>query len=96
MNHYDSPEIINIGVGKDISIGEMAQMIKNITGYEGEIVFDTSMPDGTFRKLLDVTKLNNLGWKAKIPFEEGVQKTYHERFGALRQAQHDSASTGSA
>ena len=81
MDHYDSPEIINIGVGKDISIGEMAQMIKNITGYEGAIVFDTSMPDGTFRKLLDVSKLNGLGWEAKIGFEEGVEGTYQERFG---------------
>ena len=81
MDHYDSPEIINIGVGKDISIGEMAQMIKNITGYEGTIVFDTSMPDGTFRKLLDVSKLNGLGWEAKIGFEEGVEATYQERFG---------------
>jgi len=81
MDHYNSPEIINIGVGKDISIGEMAQMIKNITGYEGTIVFDTSMPDGTFRKLLDVSKLNGLGWEAKIGFEEGVEATYQERFG---------------
>jgi GDP-L-fucose synthase len=81
MDHYNSPEIINIGVGKDISIGEMAQMIKNITGYEGEIVFDSSMPDGTFRKLLDVRKLNGLGWEAKIGFEEGVEATYQERFG---------------
>jgi GDP-L-fucose synthase len=81
MDHYDSPEIINIGVGKDISIGEMAQMIKNITGYEGEIVFNSSMPDGTFRKLLDVSKLNGLGWEAKIGFEEGVEATYQERFG---------------
>lgn len=81
MNHYNSPEIINIGVGKDISIGEMAEMIKKITGYEGEIVFDTSMPDGTFRKLLDVSKLHGLGWEAKIGFEEGVAATYQERFG---------------
>jgi GDP-L-fucose synthase len=80
MNHYNSPEIINIGVGKDIAIGEMAQMIKNITGYEGEIVFDTSMPDGTFRKLLDVSKLNSLGWKANIGFEEGVERTYEKQF----------------
>jgi GDP-L-fucose synthase len=80
MNHYNSPEIINIGVGKDIAIGEMAQMIKNITGYEGEILFDTSMPDGTFRKLLDVSKLNSLGWKANIGFEEGVERTYEKQF----------------
>ncbi len=80
MANYNDPEIINIGVGKDISIGEMAEMIKQITGYDGTIVFDTSMPDGTFRKLLDVSKLNNLGWQAKIDFEEGVEGTYRERF----------------
>ena len=92
MKQYDNPEIINIGVGKDISIGEMAEMIKNITGYEGTIVFDTSMPDGTFRKLLDVSKLNALGWQAKIGFEEGVEGTYRQRFGASA----SSASTSSA
>jgi GDP-L-fucose synthase len=80
MQNYNDPAIINIGTGKDISIGEMAAMIKRITGYEGEIIFDTSMPDGTFRKLLDVTRLNQLGWQARIPFEEGVKKTYEEKF----------------
>jgi GDP-L-fucose synthase len=58
----------------------MAVMIKNISGYEGKLVFDTSMPDGTFRKLLDVSKLHSLGWKPNIPFEEGVTKTYEEKF----------------
>ena len=76
MQHYDDPAIINIGVGKDISIAEMSVMIKKITGYEGQLVFDTSMPDGTFQKLLDVSKLNNLGWKASIGFEQGVTDTY--------------------
>jgi GDP-L-fucose synthase len=80
MDNYNSPEIINIGVGKDISIGEMAQMIKNITGYEGEIVFDSSMPDGTYQKLLDVSKIHGLGWQQQIGFEEGVRKTYEEKF----------------
>jgi GDP-L-fucose synthase len=80
MEHYDEPEIINIGVGKDISIGEMAEMIRKISGYEGEIVFDSSMPDGTFRKLLDVTKLHSLGWEPEIGFEEGVRRTYEEKF----------------
>jgi GDP-L-fucose synthase len=80
MQNYNDPAIINIGTGKDISIGEMAQMIKKITGYEGDIIFDTSMPDGTFRKLLDVSKLHSLGWKPNIPFEEGVTKTYEEKF----------------
>ncbi|MGN6603390.1 MAG: GDP-L-fucose synthase family protein [Ginsengibacter sp.] len=80
MQHYDRPEFVNIGTGKDISIGEMAQMIKKITGYEGEIVFDTSMPDGTFQKLLDVSKLHGLGWKEEIGFEEGVRRTYEDKF----------------
>ena len=80
MQHYNEPEIINIGTGKDISIGEMATMIKHISGYEGEIVFDTSMPDGTFQKLLDVSKIHALGWKAEIGFEEGVRKTYESKF----------------
>ena len=78
MEHYNSPEIINIGTGKDISIGEMALMIKKITGYEGQIIFDTSMPDGTFRKLLDVSRLEATGWEPKLGFEEGVRKTYEE------------------
>jgi GDP-L-fucose synthase len=80
MENYNDPDIINIGTGKDISIGEMAEMIKDISGYKGEIIFDTSMPDGTFRKLLDVSKIHSLGWKAFIGFEEGVQKTYEEEF----------------
>jgi GDP-L-fucose synthase len=80
MENYNDPDIINIGVGKDISIGEMALLIKKITGFEGDIVFDTSMPDGTFQKLLDVNKLNNLGWHAGTGFEEGLRKTYEEKF----------------
>ena len=83
MEHYNDPAIINIGVGKDISIGEMAQMIKKISGFNGELVFDTSMPDGTFQKLLDVSKLNALGWQAKIGFEEGLKKTYEEYRAAV-------------
>lgn len=80
MENYNDPAIINIGTGKDISIGEMAGMIKNISGYEGKLVFDTSMPDGTFRKLLDVSRINSLGWEASIGFEEGVKRTYEEEF----------------
>ena len=81
MDHYNDPDIINVGVGKDISIAEMAVMIKNISQYEGKLVFDTSMPDGTFQKLLDVSKLHSLGWQSEIGFEEGVRNTYHEKFG---------------
>jgi GDP-L-fucose synthase len=83
MENYNDPDIINIGVGKDISIGEMAQMIKKIAGYEGKIVFDTSMPDGTFQKLLDVSKINSLGWHAAIGLESGLTQTYQERFGSV-------------
>jgi GDP-L-fucose synthase len=83
MQNYNDPAIINIGTGKDISIGEMAAMIQRITGYEGKIIFDSSMPDGTFRKLLDVSKLHLLGWKPEIGFEEGVRRTYGEKFGVL-------------
>lgn len=86
MEHYNDPGIINIGVGKDISIGEMAQMIQRIAGYEGKIVFDTSMPDGTFQKLLDVSKINSLGWHAEIGFENGLTKTYQERFDVSLQS----------
>lgn len=80
MKNYDNPEIINVGVGKDISIAEMAAMIQRISGYEGKMVFDTSMPDGTFQKLLDISKISSLGWKPAIAFEEGLQRTYTEEF----------------
>ena len=83
MEKYDEPGIINIGVGKDTSIAEMAGMIKKISQYEGKLVFDTSMPDGTFQKLLDVSKIHSLGWHAGIGFEEGVRNTYHEKYGFL-------------
>lgn len=78
MQNYNEPGILNIGVGKDTSIAEMAVMIQKIAGYEGQLVFDTSMPDGTFQKLLDVSKINALGWKAAIAFEEGVRRTYED------------------
>lgn len=76
MNHYDKDEIINIGVGEDISILELAELIKKVVGFKGNIVFDQSKPDGTPRKLLDVSKLNGLGWKARIGLEEGIRMTY--------------------
>lgn len=82
MQHYDSPEIVNVGTGKDIPIGDMARLIKEIVGFGGELVFDTSMPDGTFRKVMDVSKLESLGWKPAISFEEGIRRTYQEKFGA--------------
>ncbi len=81
MENYDYKEIgeiINIGVGKDTSIKELAETVKKITGYKGEIKWDKSKPDGTPRKLLDVSKLKKLGWKAKIPLEEGIKRAYDD------------------
>src|SRR5579863_3666486 len=78
MQKYDEAGFVNIGVGEDIEIGEMALLISRIAGYTGEIVHDLSKPDGTPRKLMDVTKLNQLGWKASIGLEEGLRRTYKE------------------
>ena len=78
MQHYNEAGLVNIGVGEDITIMELAEMIKEITGFTGEIKKDTSKPDGTPRKLMDVTKLNALGWKARIPLREGIKMVYEE------------------
>lgn len=78
MKNYNNPDIINIGVGNDISILELTYLIKNLVGYEGEIFCNTSMPDGTPRKLMDVTKLSTLGWKASINLEEGIQQVLND------------------
>jgi len=76
MHNYDGEDIVNIGVGEDVSIKELAELVKETVGFEGELAFDTSKPDGTPRKLLDVSKLNNAGWNAKIGLKEGVASTY--------------------
>lgn len=76
FNMDDIGEFVNIGVGKDITIGELAELIKEIVGFKGEIRRDLSKPDGTPQKLLDVTKLNSLGWKAKISLKDGIKQTY--------------------
>jgi GDP-L-fucose synthase len=78
MENYNEKGLINIGVGNDITILELAELIKNTTGYEGAISVDKTKPDGTPRKLLDITKLASLGWKATIGLEEGVSKVYKE------------------
>lgn len=78
MQEYDGTEWMNIGVGEDVSIKELAEIIKDIVGYEGELEFNTAKPDGTPRKLLDVSKLQNRGWKAKIGLREGIQNVYEE------------------
>jgi GDP-L-fucose synthase len=69
---------INIGSGNELSIRQLAELIQKVTGFSGEIRFDASKPDGTMRKLLDVSKLNSLGWKSKIALEEGVRKVFEE------------------
>ncbi|GAB3365869.1 GDP-L-fucose synthase [Lysobacter rhizosphaerae] len=73
---YEGEDIVNIGVGDDISIRELAEMVKEITGFEGAIVNDTTKPDGTPRKLLDVSRLHGLGWQARIGLREGIEETY--------------------
>lgn len=78
MQNYNQKGFINIGVGDDIEIRELALLIKDIVGYKGELRHDTSKPDGTPRKLMDVSKLSSLGWKAKIGLREGIQKVYEE------------------
>jgi GDP-L-fucose synthase len=76
MQNYNEAGLVNIGVGEDISIGDLAILIGKIVGYEGQITFDSSKPDGTFRKLMDVSKLHSFGWKASIGLEEGIRSTY--------------------
>ena len=76
MEHYQESDIINVGVGWDLSIRELAELIAAVTGFKGRISFDTTKPDGTPRKLLDVSRLTALGWQARIPLEEGLRATY--------------------
>lgn len=70
------PPLVNIGVGEDVTIGELANLVKQIVGFEGEMTFDTSKPDGTPRKLMDVTKLNSLGWGATVSLKDGIEQAY--------------------
>jgi GDP-L-fucose synthase len=89
MRHYDDAEIINVGAGEDLTIAELAELIRCVVGYTGRIVFDAGKPDGTPRKLLDVSKLHASGWRARIGIEEGIRKTYdwylnHEALAATR------------
>lgn len=78
MQEYNEREFLNIGTGSDISILELAKLIKEVVGYEGDIELDTNKPDGTPRKLLDVSKLHGLGWKHKTPLETGIRKAYQD------------------
>ncbi len=78
MNNYDEPGLVNVGTGVDISIKELALLVKKATGYAGEIDFDISKPDGTPRKLMDVSKLHNKGWKHTVEIEEGIALAYKD------------------
>ena len=87
METYNGEDHINVGTGEDVTIKELAGIIKKIVGYEGEIYWDDSVPDGTPRKLLNVSKLNNLGWKSNIPLYEGAERTYEwfkDNYNTLR------------
>lgn len=76
MDNYDEKEIINIGCGEDLSIKELAQLVKEVIGYTGNMKFDTSKPDGTPRKLMDVSKINTIGWRYTTPLKDGIKKAY--------------------
>jgi GDP-L-fucose synthase len=88
MKSYSNMQFLNIGTGEDITIGEFARIVADVVGYRGEIAFDTSRPDGAPRKLLDVSAINALGWRAKIPLREGLQRMYADfqaHYGAIRE-----------
>lgn len=76
MHHYDGKEFLNVGTGEEVSIGDLAKLIASQTDYKGEIKFNTSKPDGTPRKLMDTSRLNNLGWRPKVSLEEGISLAY--------------------
>ncbi|MBM3746339.1 MAG: GDP-L-fucose synthase [Acidobacteria bacterium] len=76
MDRYDAPEIINVGAGEDLSVRELAEVVREVVGFAGEIVFDSSKPDGTPRKLLDVSRITALGWKPQISLRKGIEQTY--------------------
>lgn len=78
MQEYNEPQFINIGTGNDVTIAELAQIIADVTGYKGKFSFDTSKPDGTPRKLMDVSRLNNLGWFPSVTLEEGILDAYND------------------
>lgn len=86
MEHFSAAGQVNIGCGVDLEIGELARMIADVVGFEGRLEFDTSRPDGTMRKRLDVSKLSDLGWQARIGLREGIEEVYREfRSGEARQ-----------
>jgi GDP-L-fucose synthase len=91
MLHYDEPGIINVGVGTDVTIRDLAGLICRVTGFEGRLVFDPSKPDGMPQKLLDVSRLHRLGWRARIGLEEGIAETYRWFLAQAQGALHSVA-----
>jgi len=83
MTRYSGEVALNVGVGQDIAIADLARLVARVVGYEGRFAFDTSKPDGTPRKLVDVTRLSALGWSARIPLEDGLRATYAEYLDLL-------------
>ncbi|MNY17986.1 GDP-L-fucose synthase [compost metagenome] len=85
MNHYEGQEPVNVGTGTDVTIKELAGLIAEAVGFTGEVIWDSTKPDGTPRKLLDVSRLSALGWTAQIPLEAGLQSTYRWYRDALNE-----------
>jgi len=81
MQNYNEPGLVNVGTGTDLTIMELAELVQRVTGYDGSIRRDLSKPDGTPRKLLDVSKLEAMGWKARVSLEEGIRRVYREYEG---------------
>jgi GDP-L-fucose synthase len=86
MKTYSSADMVNIGIGEDITIAQFARLVARAVGYTGTISFDTSRPDGTPQKLLDVSRLANLGWRARISLEEGIGRAYRAYLAETKQA----------
>lgn len=86
MENYNESGLVNIGVGEDISIKGLAELVKDVTGYKGSIIFDTTKPDGTPRKLMDVSKLKAMGWNASITLKKGIEEVYHQYFLTAQEA----------
>jgi GDP-L-fucose synthase len=78
MHHYNEAGLVNIGTGIDLTITELAMMVRDVVGFTGDLVYDSSKPDGTPRKLMDVSKLTGLGWTFKTSLREGLEKVYNE------------------
>ncbi|RYF98102.1 MAG: NAD-dependent epimerase/dehydratase family protein, partial [Chitinophagaceae bacterium] len=78
MQNYNEPGLVNIGTGVDVTIKELAMTVKEVVGFEGEIEFDTTKPDGTPRKLMDVSKLHSFGWKHKVELKDGIKLAYED------------------